>query len=254
MLNQFTIVSNNPSAVAGFKDCDLVSEWNAYYCSHSNVGLMYFDSLDGDTWDRSVQPIVITDDSTNYSNTLNSMMDHVWDGFYTGQLRLSRFPAMIEIDATNQRTYTISYTGTPPGGQRFTLHTDSEIKNLGVIIRIDYPKAGGYEIRNWSTGTVIKQNEWDDDLKAQEMVQSRFCGENRFVGVLNILEFYLPSGCVLDIEPVDSIETLVRMDWTMEEYFFAGGTTNFIDRLASSLGIHASEIKVVSVYEGSVYV
>ena len=29
---------------------------------------------------------------------INSMMDHVWDGFYTGQTRLSRFPAMIEAD------------------------------------------------------------------------------------------------------------------------------------------------------------
>lgn len=182
------------------------------------------------------------------------MMDHVWDGFYTGQLRLSRFPSILEIDATNQRTYTISYTGTPPGSQRFTLHTDKEISQLGIIVKIDYPKAGGYQIRNWATGKVVKENAWDDDIKAQGYIESKYCGENRFVGVLNILEFYLPSGCTIDIEPVDSIQTLVRMDWTLEEYFWAGGTTNFVDRLASSLGIHASEIKVVSVYEGSVYV
>lgn len=41
------------------------------------------------------------------------------------------------------------------------------------------------------------------------------------------------------------------MEWTMEEFFNDGGTTKFIDRLAGSLGIHASTIKVVSVYEGS---
>lgn len=46
----------------------------------------------------------------------------------------------------------------------------------------------------------------------------------------------------------------IRMQWTMDEFFAAGGTTNFIDRLAGSLGIHASTIKVVSVYEGSVIV
>ena len=45
---------------------------------------------------------------------------------------------------------------------------------------------------------------------------------------------------------------MVRMEWTMDEFFSNGGTTKFIDRVAGSLGIHASTIKVVSVYEGSV--
>lgn len=42
------------------------------------------------------------------------------------------------------------------------------------------------------------------------------------------------------------------MEWTMNEFFSNGGTTKFVDRVAGSLGIHASTIKVVSVYEGSV--
>jgi hypothetical protein len=42
------------------------------------------------------------------------------------------------------------------------------------------------------------------------------------------------------------------MEWTMNEFFSNGGTTKFIDRVAGSLGIHASTIKIVSVYEGSV--
>mmetsp|Transcript_41470 Transcript_41470/g.63276 ORF Transcript_41470/g.63276 Transcript_41470/m.63276 type:complete len:228 (+) Transcript_41470:852-1535(+) len=44
------------------------------------------------------------------------------------------------------------------------------------------------------------------------------------------------------------------MEWTMEEFFADGGTTKFVDRLAGSLGIHASDIKVVSVYTGSLVV
>ena len=44
------------------------------------------------------------------------------------------------------------------------------------------------------------------------------------------------------------------MEWTFDQFFDNGGTTSFIDRLAGSLGIHASTIKVVSVYEGSVTV
>lgn len=44
------------------------------------------------------------------------------------------------------------------------------------------------------------------------------------------------------------------MEWTLQEFFADGGTTRFVDRLAGALGIHASTIKTVSVYEGSVVV
>lgn len=44
------------------------------------------------------------------------------------------------------------------------------------------------------------------------------------------------------------------MNWTMAEFFSDGGTTRFVDRLATSLGIPSYRIKVVSVYEGSVVV
>ena len=44
------------------------------------------------------------------------------------------------------------------------------------------------------------------------------------------------------------------MEWTMASFFASGGTTTFIDRLAGALGIHSSDIKVVSVYEGSLVV
>lgn len=44
------------------------------------------------------------------------------------------------------------------------------------------------------------------------------------------------------------------MDWTLEAFFASGGTTKFADRLAASLGIHASNIKIVAVYQGSVIV
>lgn len=86
------------------------------------------------------------------------------------------------------------------------------------------------------------------------ITQDKGCGENRYIGVKNVLEFYLESGCTLQIVPKDSIQTMVRMEWSMDSFFASGGTTSFMDRLAGSLGIHASTIKVVSVYEGSLVV
>ena len=47
---------------------------------------------------------------------------------------------------------------------------------------------------------------------------------------------------------------MVRMEWTMDAFFAKGGTNAFVDRLAGSLGIHASTIKMVSVYQGSLVV
>jgi hypothetical protein len=44
------------------------------------------------------------------------------------------------------------------------------------------------------------------------------------------------------------------MEWTQDEFFNNGGTTQFMDRIAGSLGIHASTIKIVSVYDGSLVV
>ena len=44
------------------------------------------------------------------------------------------------------------------------------------------------------------------------------------------------------------------MEWSLEAFFSEGGTTSFVDRLTASLGIHASTVKIVSVYEGSLIV
>lgn len=48
--------------------------------------------------------------------------------------------------------------------------------------------------------------------------------------------------------------TSVRMEWTLAEFYDSGGVTTFTDRVAAALGVHASTIKAVAVYEGSVVV
>lgn len=40
----------------------------------------------------------------------------------------------------------------------------------------------------------------------------------------------------------------------MEEFYDKGGVTSFVDRVSAALGIHASQMKVVAVYKGSVVV
>lgn len=95
---------------------------------------------------------------------------------------------------------------------------------------------------------------WDQVLGHPSPLTKSFCGENRYVGVENFLEFYITAGCLVEVEPRDSIHAKVRMEWTLAEFYADGGVTRFVDRLAGVLGIHRSRIKTVACYEGSVIV
>ena len=140
-------------------------------------------------------------------------------------------------------------SGTPPGKMRYTLKAEGS----GTKLKIPYPNAGSYSIR--VDGDIIGQTPWDDARgEPSALTKSKGCGENRFIGIINILEFYITPGCTVYVEPRDAIQTKVRMEWTLDEFYSDGGTTRFVDRLAASLGIDRSRIKTVAVYEGSVIV
>ena len=53
------------------------------------------------------------------NNKVNSFMDHTWDGFYTGQKRLSRFPIL--VNAADKSVYDFIFRGTPAKKLKFTL-------------------------------------------------------------------------------------------------------------------------------------
>jgi len=41
------------------------------------------------------------------------------------------------------------------------------------------------------------------------------------------------------------------MEWSVADFYSDGGVVSFTSRLAATLGIHASRIKIVAVYKGS---
>jgi len=51
---------------------------------------------DVDWEDRNVAPVYVYNEATGYSNKLNHQMDHMWDGFYTGQKHKSMFAAQVD--------------------------------------------------------------------------------------------------------------------------------------------------------------
>lgn len=226
-----------------YADCTSKEYWNAQYCRNKNLGVLLFESLDSDKRDRSVQPVKISGLTSGYYNELNSFMDHVWDGFYTGQVRLSRFPAQIETG----EDYEVRFTGTPPKAMRFTLQAES---SSGIMVKIPYASAMANAI--FVGGKEIPYTQWDSAEGRHGELSKSFCGENRYVGIENFSEFYLTPGCTVNISTKDSIMTSVRLNWTLDEFYADGGVTTFTDRVAAALGIHASLIKTVAVYEGSV--
>lgn len=242
----FQMIPDTPNFSEHIPGCERWESMNLWTCQEEKLGILLFESEDPDSLDRSMQPIYSRLQGTEMNNKVNSFMDHVWDGFYTGQTRLSRFPILVY--APTGAVYDIVYTGSPAKKMKYSLR--SQDRQLGLTVRIAYPSAESRQILK--DGQRVDMNQWDEAEKMYGSIQQRFCGENRYIGVKNILEFYLTEGCTLQIAPRDAIQTMVRMEWTMKEFFASGGTTKFVDRVAGSLGIHASTIKVVSVYDGSV--
>ena len=120
-------------------------------------------------------------------------------------------------------------------------------------IKIPYPVAGSVTV--YANGKKKAYTPWDETLNRHgPLKMTKGCGENRFVGIENFLEFHITPGCEIRIEPKDAIMTKVRMNWSLADFYADGGTTRFVDRLAASLGISANRIKTVAIYEGSVIV
>lgn len=168
---------------------------------------------------------------------------------------MSRFPGLVWAGEPGLR-YEVFMTGTPP--QRMRWKFTSLDEGTGITVIIKYPSAMSRSVTDVDR-EEIPYNQWvrynsNDQEDGYGPILQEFCGENRYIGVENILEFYIDTTCDLGVQPRDAIQTKVRMEWTMDEFFDGGGTTAFIDRLCGSLGIHASTVKIVGVSEGSVEV
>jgi len=187
------VIANNPGIAPHLPNCKLYAEMNCYICKREHLSVMMFESGDDDTEDRNVAPIFVQLKDSQIKNKINSMMDHMWDGFYAGQIHLSRFSIL--LDAEPKSIWNVTMSGSPPKNLRFKLTSLSKV--AGSIIRIPYPGAESRSITK--DDKIIEYNQWNETLHMYGPVKGDFCGENRYVGVKNILEFYLDTTCELKI-------------------------------------------------------
>ena len=208
--------------------CTKKEKWNAYLCTKKELGVLLFESQDSDRMDRSAQPIYIMDDdrtggnmnmvvgefknSEFFKNRLNAYMDKVWDGAYTGQKREQRFPTIVDYS----KNYTIEYTGTPPLKQKFSLY--GHRGSTGMLVTVRYPDAGAYKVYDEYQELAIP-TDWDYNEETWARPTGRYCGENRFEGVINRLQFWITPGCTLYVVPRDAIMLSIRLEWTVKEFY-----------------------------------
>jgi len=121
---------------------------------------MMLESGDDDTEDRNIAPIYVSPNlaETKIANKVNSMMDHMWDGFYHGQIHLSRFSIL--MDATPKSIWNVTMSGTPPKNLLFKLTSLS--KTASAIIRIPYPGAESRSVLK--DDKIIEYNQWNETL------------------------------------------------------------------------------------------
>ena len=98
--------------------------------------------------DRELQPVDVfgLGDGHSYVNVINSMMDHGWDGSYSSQKRLQRFPIMVEAG----KDYTVDTTGTPTDKLKFALRSDV---SAGIKVRVLFDNVGTKTVR--ANGNVV---------------------------------------------------------------------------------------------------
>lgn len=178
------------------------------------------------------------------TNTLNQFREHKDDGIYPGLFRLGRFATL----ATIEEFYNIEFTGSVPQKMNYKLVAHQQ--SVRVQVRYDYTNSFAVTVG----GNIIPELEFSDYLRAVPNLEGTYCGENKYLPVANHLQFTITHGCELSVVPRNTIKASIRMQWTLTEFYAAGGSTYFVDRMAATLGIHEANLKVARVYEGSVIV
>ena len=212
--------------------------------------MLQFESEDADALTRALQPVHIygrhaTDTIYQlFHNILNSFKNECPLGFYTCMERKSRFPALLFL-RDDFNTYDISFSGSVPDKLKFRIAADSAVTE-GAIINIHYDRAGSFSVL---VNDVMKEpNGWAEG-GAEQILTAEMnpvtgtggCGENNYWGGgTNILSFWIVpdstlTPCVIKVVPRGSIQLGVRLEFTLVDFFAAGGVSTFVHRMASLL-------------------
>merc|ERR1712176_1178287 len=90
--------------------------------------------------------------------------------------------------------YTVRMTGTPPKDMRFALRAGANLGDAdGVKVTIPYPTTSALTVKaklGEADAVKVDPNPFDDAAGMPTALEKQECGENRYVGVANLLEVY----------------------------------------------------------------
>ena len=249
------VLPNNPG-VAKANICTLNPVMNAYLCvadssDRNKYMMMIFDSLDKDKATRTFAPINVTsygksfisEMGTGFRNDIAQYIDQTWDGFYTGHVRLSRFPGIVY----SGQYYNITTRGTLPNELEFHLEVTQDL-NLPIIVAIRYmdPIAVNVYIENimvpgirWSKGKISECTFTDPH------------GTSRWFHEQNTIQFVLRNQLAVQIKKISSVKINLELDINMADFFNNNGDKAFLDKFAAMLNIPSYRIRIVNVKKGS---
>eukprot|EP01017_Pseudomicrothorax_dubius_P004699 TRINITY_DN11002_c0_g1_i2.p1 TRINITY_DN11002_c0_g1~~TRINITY_DN11002_c0_g1_i2.p1 ORF type:complete len:400 (+),score=114.16 TRINITY_DN11002_c0_g1_i2:101-1300(+) len=217
-------------------------------CKGFDYGLAVFESLDVDKFKRILSPITLSTPNPGFTNKLNTFMDHVWNGFYTGLTRLSRFPSLILLN----QTVNISWSGTIPVKTQYVLQGVST--RDWVILRQRYTKPESIQVS--VNGAIIKPVKLIQGQEHDLVKDGPVCGANKFYFQEQTIEFVVTGdpNCVVILEQVNAVQVSLHMETTVEKFFEKQGDVEFIDKITAVLGVPADRVRIVSIRKGSVIV
>ena len=221
--------------------CAFVTHWNGYACTGTDFGMLSFESLDADRFTRRLHPVRLEAESAAdglpfpAATVLNSFMDHRWDQGYTSLLRLSRFPVLVEA----RRTWNLTFAGTPPRKLRLRYGgAHVAMDGLRVAVRIAYTSPELHEVR--VGGQLVSPS-------SAVPTALDVSGAHHWDNPSRRLVVVIGADDDVTVTIIDAVQASLTMALSVEDFYDAGGTDEFVSNLAFTLGISFDRIRVIDV-------
>lgn len=148
----------------------------------------------------------------------------------------------------------MTFESEPPIDMRFQIQQRSTAGDPGdwIVVKIYYPRPNSIRVQNRfgivRPITLLTNN-------GENPLNTSICGSNKFFYHNYTIHFVVTAdkNCQVRVSLTNSIQLTARLDMDINTFYAVSGTTLFIDRVCSVLGItDTSRLKVVAIYNGSV--
>ena len=230
----------NNDAAKRDPDCTYKESWNGHECNpkYAQLNILNPEKDRSPSITPATLEVIDYDEGFNQAETFKH--DFVAHHKIVGIAKLGHM-------------HSLQYFSKMPSGIEYQLVTPNESADEYIILKVySENPAPMYVSKN---GNKIINEILTEDEKPDFTGKIK-CGTNFYIRSEQILYFVLTGEetCRLTIKNSNAIALNARLDISVEDFYKNDGVTNFIDRVAATLGISMDRIRVVRVYTGSTHV